>query len=72
MKSALHSDGVGDISADYLGSSELTLFFSEFNLSEITFPYAVSAESSTYSVRIFTPGKELPFAGHPTLGTCFA
>lgn len=34
----------------------------EFNLSEITFPYDVQKDS--YSVRIFTPGAELPFAGH--------
>lgn len=34
----------------------------EFNLSEITFPYNVKKDG--YSVRIFTPGAELPFAGH--------
>ena len=44
----------------------------EFNLSEITFPSKVSKDDSSYHVRIFTPGAELPFAGHPTLGTCFA
>jgi PhzF family phenazine biosynthesis protein len=40
------------------------------NLSETTF---VSAASATgYAVRIFTPGGELPFAGHPSLGSAFA
>jgi trans-2,3-dihydro-3-hydroxyanthranilate isomerase len=39
----------------------------EMNLSETTFVTDVSRDS--YSVRIFTPAEELPFAGHPTLGT---
>jgi trans-2,3-dihydro-3-hydroxyanthranilate isomerase len=41
----------------------------EVNLSETTFP-VVTADDS-YEVRIFTPGEELPFAGHPTLGTAW-
>ncbi len=41
----------------------------EVNLSETTFP-AVTAEGA-YDVRIFTPNMELPFAGHPTLGTAW-
>jgi PhzF family phenazine biosynthesis protein len=40
------------------------------NLSETTFVSNMSAKG--YSVRIFTPGGELPFAGHPSLGTAFA
>jgi PhzF family phenazine biosynthesis protein len=40
------------------------------NLSETTFVSAVSAAG--YAVRIFTPGGELPFAGHPSLGSAFA
>jgi PhzF family phenazine biosynthesis protein len=40
------------------------------NLSETTFVSAVTA--SGYAVRIFTPGGELPFAGHPSLGSAFA
>jgi PhzF family phenazine biosynthesis protein len=40
------------------------------NLSETTFVSDVSATG--YSLRIFTPGGELPFAGHPSLGTAFA
>lgn len=41
----------------------------EVNLSETTFPVVVSDDE--YDVRIFTPGDELPFAGHPTLGTAW-
>jgi PhzF family phenazine biosynthesis protein len=40
------------------------------NLSETTFVSAATAEG--YAVRIFTPGGELPFAGHPSLGSAFA
>lgn len=40
------------------------------NLSETTFVLAPQHASADYRVRIFTPGGELPFAGHPTLGTC--
>jgi PhzF family phenazine biosynthesis protein len=42
------------------------------NLSETTFVLAPSAPEADYRVRIFTPVLELPFAGHPTLGTCHA
>jgi PhzF family phenazine biosynthesis protein len=46
------------------------------NLSETTFVLppteAGRAGGADYRVRIFTPGGELPFAGHPTLGTCHA
>jgi PhzF family phenazine biosynthesis protein len=42
------------------------------NLSEATFVDAPSSPGADYSVRIFCPGRELPFAGHPTLGTCHA
>jgi trans-2,3-dihydro-3-hydroxyanthranilate isomerase len=41
----------------------------EIGFSETTF--VTAAEESRYSMRIFTPGVELPFAGHPTLGTAF-
>src|ERR1700733_9442544 len=41
----------------------------EFNFSETTFVLPPSDPSHTCRVRIFTPGRELPFAGHPTLGT---
>ena len=40
------------------------------NLSETTFLLPPADPSADYRVRIFTPGGELPFAGHPTLGSC--
>lgn len=42
------------------------------NLSETTFLLPPSDPGADYHVRIFTPGGELPFAGHPTLGSCHA
>jgi PhzF family phenazine biosynthesis protein len=42
------------------------------NLSETTFLVAPDDPAADYRVRIFTPTLELPFAGHPTLGTCHA
>jgi PhzF family phenazine biosynthesis protein len=42
------------------------------NLSETTFVLPPSDPGADYQVRIFTPVLELPFAGHPTLGTCHA
>jgi PhzF family phenazine biosynthesis protein len=42
------------------------------NLSETTFLLAPTAAGADYRVRIFTPTQELPFAGHPTLGSCHA
>jgi trans-2,3-dihydro-3-hydroxyanthranilate isomerase len=43
----------------------------EFNLSETTFVLPPEDSSNNYRVRIFTPGSELPMAGHPTVGTSF-
>jgi PhzF family phenazine biosynthesis protein len=42
------------------------------NLSETTFVLAPTTDDADYRVRIWTPFGELPFAGHPTLGTCWA
>ena len=42
------------------------------NLSETTFVLSPTDPAADYMLRIFTPGGELPFAGHPTLGSCFA
>ena len=42
------------------------------HLSETTFLLPPTAASADYRARIFTPGGELPFAGHPTLGSCHA
>ncbi|MDH5761607.1 MAG: PhzF family phenazine biosynthesis protein [Nitrospinota bacterium] len=41
----------------------------EMNLSETVFIYPANDPEADFKVRIFTPGKEIPFAGHPTLGT---
>jgi trans-2,3-dihydro-3-hydroxyanthranilate isomerase len=41
----------------------------EFNYSETTFVYPPASAAHTRQVRIFTPGGEVPFAGHPTVGT---
>lgn len=43
----------------------------EFNFSETTFVTPASDRAHTARVRIFTPRRELPFAGHPTVGTAF-
>ncbi len=43
----------------------------EMNLSETTFIFPPSQADADFDVRIFTPEKEIPFAGHPTLGTAF-
>ena len=42
------------------------------NLSETTFVLPPTQSAADYRLRIFTPGGELPFAGHPTLGSCHA
>jgi len=44
----------------------------EFNFSEVTFCYPPADAANTRRVRIFTPGGEIPFAGHPTIGTAAA
>jgi len=52
-----------------LSRNQMQVIASEMNLSETTFVTAVSSDE--YSVRIFTPRAELPFAGHPTVGTAW-
>ena len=44
----------------------------EFNFSEVTFVYPPQNPAHTARVRIFTPTREVPFAGHPTIGTAIA
>lgn len=44
----------------------------EFNFSEVTFVYPPADPAHTARVRIFTPTSEVPFAGHPTIGTAIA
>jgi PhzF family phenazine biosynthesis protein len=55
-----------------LSDAELQRFSHWTNLSETTFVLPPEDPSADYRVRIFTPSLELPFAGHPTLGTCHA
>lgn len=59
-----------------LSTEEMQRFTNWTNLSEATFVLPPTPEGhaagADYRVRIFCPGRELPFAGHPTLGTCHA
>jgi PhzF family phenazine biosynthesis protein len=59
-------DGAG------LATEDMQRFASWTNLSETTFVLPPTSPAADYRVRIFTPALELPFAGHPTLGTCHA
>lgn len=58
--------------ADALTSEQMQTFARWTNLSETTFLLRATQRSADYRLRIFTPGGELPFAGHPTLGSCHA
>jgi PhzF family phenazine biosynthesis protein len=58
--------------ADDLDAERMQAVACWTQLSETTFLLAPSAPGADYRVRIFTPGGELPFAGHPTLGSCHA
>jgi PhzF family phenazine biosynthesis protein len=60
------------LEAEDLSPDEMQAFANWTNLSETTFVLAPTSSAADYRVRIFTPGAELPFAGHPTLGTCHA
>jgi PhzF family phenazine biosynthesis protein len=55
-----------------LDTDEMQRFAHWMNLSETTFVLPPTSPEADYEVRIFTPVAELPFAGHPTLGTCHA
>jgi PhzF family phenazine biosynthesis protein len=56
--------------ADSLTDEQMAAFANWTNLSETTFLLRPTVAGADYRVRIFTPGGELPFAGHPTLGSC--
>lgn len=60
------------LDAEGLSDSAMESFARWTNLSETTFVFPPTQEGADYRVRIFTPGGEIPFAGHPTLGTCHA
>ncbi len=55
-----------------LSTEAMQAFTNWTNLSECTFVLPPTHAGADYRVRIFCPGRELPFAGHPTLGTCHA
>ncbi len=54
-----------------LTSAQMQAIAAEFNLSETTFVLPPQDAANTAQVRIFTPRAELPFAGHPNIGTAF-
>jgi PhzF family phenazine biosynthesis protein len=58
--------------AQPLDDARMAAFARWTNLSETTFLLPPTDPLADYRVRIFTPGSELPFAGHPTLGSCHA
>jgi PhzF family phenazine biosynthesis protein len=60
------------LDASGLGEHEMQRLARWTNLSETTFVLPPTQPEADYRTRIFTPAKELPFAGHPTLGTCHA
>jgi len=55
-----------------LSSEEMQAIAREMNLSETTFVLPSTKKEVDYKVRIFTPRKEIPFAGHPSIGTAHA
>ncbi len=55
-----------------LPEADLQKIAAEFNFSEVTFVYPPEHSANTARVRIFTPTMEIPFAGHPTIGTAVA
>jgi len=61
---AVVADGEG------LSDQEMQAFAAWTNLAETTFLMPPTTEGADYKLRIFTPNRELPFAGHPTLGSC--
>ena len=60
------------LDGDGLTNDQMQRFAAWTNLSETTFVVAAMDSAADYAVRIFDTSSELPFAGHPTLGTCHA
>jgi PhzF family phenazine biosynthesis protein len=60
------------LDGDGLSTEEMQRFANWTNLSETTFIVPPTDPAADYRVRIFTTDVELPFAGHPTIGTCHA
>ena len=59
------------LDAEGLNSEAMQTIAREFNYSETTFVLPPGDPAHTARVRIFTPGRELPFAGHPNVGTAY-
>jgi trans-2,3-dihydro-3-hydroxyanthranilate isomerase len=59
------------LNAEGLSTAEMQAIAAEFNLSETTFVLPPKDPAHTAEVRIFTPRSEVPFAGHPNVGTAF-
>ena len=57
------------LDADGLDEARMQRIAGEFNLSETVFVLPAANAAHSAQIRIFTPGRELPFAGHPTVGT---
>src|SRR5262245_41507630 len=57
------------LDADALDAARMQAIAREFNLPETVFVLKAQNRAHTARVRIFTPASELPFAGHPTVGT---
>jgi len=57
--------------ASGLEDQEMQAIAKEMGTSETTFVFPPEAKEATYKVRIFTPLQEIPFAGHPSLGTAY-
>lgn len=60
------------LNAEGLSSAQMQSIAAEFNLAETTFVLPPKEPAHTAEVRIFTPRHEMPFAGHPNVGTAFA
>ena len=60
------------LNGEGLTAAQMQSIAGEFNLSETTFVLPPKDPAHTAEVRIFTPRHEMPFAGHPNVGTAFA
>ncbi|MEZ5079474.1 MAG: PhzF family phenazine biosynthesis protein [Thermoleophilia bacterium] len=60
------------LDGDDLPTDVMQAFANWTNLSETTFVCSPTDQNADYLLRIFTPAREIPFAGHPTLGSCHA
>lgn len=59
------------VDAEKLSTAQMQQLALEMNYSETTFIQSIKQDDNEFEVRIFTPKEEVPFAGHPTLGTAY-